>query len=228
MPPPPPPPWRTSRGDAATTPARVAAARLHLQTPPPLSPDNFLRVVGPARSRPRVGRSTGYVRRRGWRRGATRARTTCPPPRRSERVRLSRHPPPSPETVFIARAARPRPSARSAAVGARTPSLSRRGDPGGPPAIRSSPRLMAAPTGTPTASPEVAGSLPRVGSIGGRELRATGGPRWQEGWHHCGIFGRCCCVLPWFCYKQACTIAHPKFNVGVVVEKFEPESFCHL
>ena len=50
-----------------------------------------------------------------------------------------------------------------------------RGDPGGPPAIRSSSRLPTASSGTPTASPEVAGSRPPVIAIGGREFRATGG-----------------------------------------------------
>ena len=80
-----------------------------------------------------------------------------------------------PRQGFVTRATRPRSSARSAAVGARTLSLSRRGDPGGSPAIRPSPRLPTASSGTPTASPEVADSPPRVGSVGGREFRATGG-----------------------------------------------------
>ena len=102
----------------------------------------------------------------------------------------------------------------------------RRGDPGGPPAIHLSPRLMVAPTGTPTISPKVARSFPRVGIIDGHELRATGDPQWREGWHHCVIFGRCYCVLPWFCYKQACSIARPKYNFGIAVKKFRQAFFA--
>ena len=51
------------------------------------------------------------------------------------------------------------------------------GDPGGSPAIRPSPRLPTASSGTPTASPEVADSRPPVIAIDGREFRATGGVR---------------------------------------------------
>ena len=101
-----------------------------------------------------------------------------------------------------------------------------RGDPGGPPAICLSPRLPTASSGTPTASPEVEGSRPPVIAIGGREFRATGGSAMARRLAPLCHFGRCFCVLPWFCYKQACTIARPKYNSGIAVEKFGQAFFA--
>ena len=79
------------------------------QTHPPRAPRILFSVGDHDRTRPRVGRPTGRLRRRGQRRGATRARTICAPPRRSARVRLPVRLTPSPETVLNCLAGTPTP-----------------------------------------------------------------------------------------------------------------------
>ena len=92
-----PPPGRA--GETPLRHPRASPPPVHASRIPPRAPRILLSVGGSARPHPRVPCSTGRLRRRGQRRGATRARTIRPPPRRSARVRLPGRVSSSPETV---------------------------------------------------------------------------------------------------------------------------------
>ena len=219
---------RTSRGDAAATPARVPAARPRQQNSPP-SPEDFVEC---RRFRPPP--STRWMFDRA-------PPSSWPAPRRHARADNSStaaafgtRPParagsPEPRDGFCHSGDTPTPvGALSGRRGAHAVAVA-------PAATRAVRRRFACPRAfrrrRPARRPPplrlrapARPLLPSADASSGRR----GGPRWREGWRHCVIFGRCFCVLPWFCYKQACTIARPKYNFGIAVEKFGQAFFCHL
>ena len=86
-------------------------------------------------------------------------------------------------------------------------------NPDGLPVIWLFPRLPEAPFGTPTASPEVEGSLPRVVAIIGREFR-TKEVRDGDKIRLVVIVGhRFVFCLGFTTYKQIRSIAHLEFNI---------------